>query len=97
MSTNTPHGKKRTDTRRSAALPTVSYLGKDTEGFHHAIDRNSDVVMRYDGLWIERITPLQGRPLDDYKMFVESEIGWETRQTMLTTYLTRSFKGGGGR
>ena len=65
---------------------TRQSLGTDAEGYHHVLDRSTGDVFRFDGLDIERVTPVDdtAAPVDqrlaDYWAFVDAQIGWiETR------------------
>jgi len=62
-------------------LPQHVYLGRDTEGFRHHLDREANTVTRFDDTGtVERRTDLTDRHLDDYLAFVAEEIAWAVRK-----------------
>jgi hypothetical protein len=70
----------------SALLPKHVYLGRDTEGYRHHLDRGAGRVTRFDDAGaIERTTLLDdAEALDDYLAFVADEIGWHVRHQIAT-------------
>lgn len=60
------------------------YLGRDREGFVHHLDREANVVYRFDDDGMERVSPLGEKHLDDYLAFVADQIGWAVRKQAAT-------------
>ena len=79
----TPTREKRTE------LPTNSrgVLGIDSEGFCHVILRDEHRVVRLDETGIERTTDLGDQTDVRYRAWVESQVGWKTRETLFTVDL----------
>lgn len=65
-------------------LPQHVYLGRDTEGYVHHLDRDQNVVHRFEGGTRERVTPLGDAHLDDYLAFVADDLGWHERKQAAT-------------
>jgi hypothetical protein len=62
-------------------LPKHVYLGVDTEGYRHHLDRDANVITRFtDAGEIERRTELDSRHLDEYLLFVAEDVGWRVRK-----------------
>lgn len=62
-------------------LPQHVYLGVDVEGFRHHLDREANVIYRFDDRGrIERCTDLGERHLDDYLRFIAEEVSWRVRK-----------------
>ena len=62
-------------------LPKHVYLGVDVEGYRHHLNREANIVTRFnDGGEIERRTHLGDRHLDDYLLFVAEGVGWRVRK-----------------
>lgn len=82
MSTKHAPENKSSGTRDAqfSILPQHVFLGTDTEGFHHHLNRDTATVHRFDGPERERVTPLGDAHLDDYLAFVADEIGWAVRK-----------------
>jgi len=87
MSSKTPPEQKSSGTYDEPArlLPQHVYLGRDTQGFRHHLDRDANTVTRFDDTGrIERITRLGDRHLDDYLAFVAESVGWRVRKQAAT-------------
>jgi len=66
-------------------LPQHVFLGRDREEYNHHLDRETNVVTRFDDAGeIERRTELGDDPLDDYLAFVAEKVGWKTRKQAAT-------------
>ena len=78
MATN-PTTKKRTGTPTNPR----NYLGRDAEGYDHVILRDERRVVRLDESGIERSIDLGD--VDDvrYREWVENQVGWQTRDTLI--------------
>ena len=57
--------------------PLEGYIGTDLAGYHHQYDRDENVVTRFAGLYIERVTPLGSRTIEEYIRWVRAQLGWE--------------------
>jgi hypothetical protein len=87
MSMNTPSEQKPSGTidATTRLLPQHVYLGRDTEGFRHHLDREANTVTRFDDDGtIERVTGLGDDHLDDYLAFVAKHVGWRARYQIAT-------------
>lgn len=87
MSSKTPPEQKSSGTTDATTrlLPQHVYLGRDTEGFRHHLNREANTVTRFDDTGeIERVTDLGGRHLDDYLAFVAEHVGWRVRKQAAT-------------
>ena len=77
-----------TRTRRDAA-----FLGVDEEQYAHVLLRDQRRVVRLDETGIERTIDLGSKTDVRYREWVEGEIGWATRETMLTVEMHRALGG----
>ena len=90
MSTNTLPTKEGIDNTQTRH----AYLGRDREEFHHHLDRSREYVIRFDDAGdVERVTDLDGRSAIAYRVWVEDQIGWTTRDTMLVVDLVDMMEG----
>ena len=65
----------------------MRYLGKDQEDFDHVILRDEHRVVRLDETGIERTTDLGDQTDVRYRAWVETQIGWKTRETLFAVDL----------
>jgi|GEM_PF-7122174 len=87
MSSKSPPEQKSSGTidATTRLLPQHVYLGRDTEGFRHHLDREANIVTRFsDTGEIERRTDLGDDHLDDYLAFVADHVGWAVRKQAAT-------------
>lgn len=87
MSTNDTPAQESADTTDATTrlLPQHVYLGADTEGYRHHLDRDTETVWRFDGDGqIERRTDISDHDLDAYLAFVADEVGWRARYQLAT-------------
>lgn len=88
MSTNdTPAQESAATTdATSRLLAQHVYLGRDSEGYHHHLDRAAERVTRFDADGtVERRTDITGAgdtELDRYLRFVAAEVGWADRRQL---------------
>ena len=65
--------------RLSDRLTRSFTIGWDSKEYRHHYYRPADCVVVYDGRELDRVEWLDGRPLDDWIAFVESDRGWSAK------------------
>lgn len=79
MSTTTQRMKKRTGTPTNPR----NYLGRDKEGYDHVILRDENRVVRLNAEGIDRSRDLGDKTDNDYRQWVDNQVGWATEETMI--------------
>ena len=89
----------KTTTERKTVAPSAgvraSYVGTDEWGYDHVWMKDEGRVVRLDETGIERSTDLDGHGITEYRRTVETQVGWETRDTMLAVALADTLAGMG--
>ena len=71
----------------------VAFLGVDSEEYCHVLLRDQRRVVRLDETGIERTIDLGGKTDVRYRAWVENQIGWETRETLIPVEMHRALGG----